>query len=206
MNIRTSSLLAVSIVMLTAVSCSLRIPVSDDTVQIYAFTGTVVNIGPVTSSAAKTGDRVTGTFMIDHKAVRTDIKENHGSYRFASGFPLVFSLNTMKFDANTSYLPCMASVYNNELSEDKPLDSFKMTCTDKALSSSLGLAFLASTLNLSDSSAAVFSGTSLPRDVHLQTFDNASLALIGTRQCKNSDQCKEVVFDILIRIDSIVKR
>lgn len=206
MKIRISSLLAVSIVMLTTVSCSLRLPVSDDTVQTYAFTGTVKNISPATSTAAKIGDRVSGTFMIDHKAVRTDITEKHVSYRFASGSPLVFTLTTMRFDAATSYLPCMASVSDNALSEGKPLDIFNMTCTDKALSSALGLAFLASTLHLSDSSAAVFSGTSLPRDVNLQTFDNASLALIGTRRCDKSTECSEIVFDILMRIDSIVKR
>jgi hypothetical protein len=196
--------------MLATVSCAMnifpRIPGSDDAVQTYTFTGTVEKISPVTSSAAKIGDRVTGTFLIDHNAVRTDVNERHVAYRFASGSPLVFTLNTMKFDANTAYLPCMASVSDNELSEGKPLDSFKMTCTDKALSSSLGLAFLAATLNLSDSSATVFSGTSLPRDVHLQTFDNAGLALIGTRRCNTSAECGEIVFDILMRIDSIVKR
>jgi hypothetical protein len=206
MKIRTSSLLAIGIVMLTTVSCSLLIPVSDDTVQTYTFTGTVVNISPATSSAAKIGDRITGTFMIDHKAVRTDISEKHISYRFASGTPLVFTLNAMKFIADTSSFPCMASVSDNELSEDKPLDRFRMSCTDEALQSSLGLAFLAATLNLSDSSAAVFSGTSLPRDINLQSFDNATLALIGTRRCKKGEQCSELIFDILMRIDSIVKQ
>jgi hypothetical protein len=209
MNIRTSSLLAIGIVMLTTVSWGADIssskPVSDDVVQTYSFTGTVENIRPDNSAAAKIGDRVTGTFTIDQTAVSTDINDKHGSYRFASGTPLVFTLNTMKFGAAPSSLPCMASVHNNELDGDKILDNFRMACTDDALKSSVGLAFLAATLNLTDSSAAVFSGTSLPRDVNLQTFDTARLAVIGTRRCNKSEQCSELVFDIMMRIDSITK-
>jgi hypothetical protein len=209
MNIRTSLLLAIGILMLTTVSWGADIssstPVSYDAVQTYSFTGIVESIRPDKSSAAKIGDRVTGTFTIDQTAVSTDINDRHVSYRFASGTPLVFTLNTMKFAASTSSLPCMASVYNNELDGDKTLDNFRMSCTDKALSSSLGLAFLAATLNLSDSSATVFSETSLPRDFNLQSFDNAWLAVIGTRRCNKGEQCSELAFDITMRIDSITK-
>jgi hypothetical protein len=187
MNIRISSLLAIGILMLTTISggacISSKTHVSGDTVQTYTFTGTVENSNPITSSVAKTSDRVTGSFTIDHTAVIIPVNDRHVSYRFASGTPLVFTLNVMKFVATASFFPCMAAVYNNELTEDKPLDNFRISCTDEALQSSLGLTFLAATLNLSDSSATVFSGTSLPRDFNLQTFDNAWLALIGTRRC-----------------------
>ena len=210
MNIRASSLPAIGILMLTTVSWGADIssskPVSDDAVQTYSFTGTVENIRPDKSSTAKIGDRVTGTFTIDQTAVSTDITDRRVSYRFASGTPLVFTLNTMKFGAVPSSLPCMASVHNNELDGDKTLDNFRMACTDEALSKSLGLAFLAATLNLYDSSATVFSGTSLPRDFNLQTFDNARLAVIGTRRCNKSEQCSELAFDITMRIDSIIKQ
>jgi hypothetical protein len=196
--------------MLTTVSWGADIspskPVSDDAVQTYSFTGTVENIRPDKSSAAKIGDPVTGTFTIDQTAVSTDSNDKHGSYRFASGTPLVFTLNTMKFAATPSSLPCMGSVHNNELDGDKTLDIFRMACTDEALKSSLGLAFLAATLNLSDSAATVFSGTSVPRDFNLQAFDNARLAVIGTRRCNKSEQCSELIFDITMRIDSITKQ
>jgi len=210
MKIRISSLMTIGMLMLTTISggacITSRIFVSDDAVQTYTFTGTVENLNPITSFVAKIGARVTGSFTIDHTAVIIPINYRYVSYRFASGTPLVFTLNTMKFVATASSFPCMAAVYNNELSEGKTLDNFRMSCTDEALQSSLGLTFLAATLNLSDSSATVFSGTSLPRDFNLQTFDNAWLALIGTRRCNKGEQCNELIFDITMRIDSITKQ
>lgn len=195
--------MAAGILMLSTISRGADIspgtPVPDDAVQTYTFTGTVENIRPDTSSAAKVGDRVAGAFTIDHTAVSISGSDRHAAYRFASGTPLVFTINALKFRATTSSLPCTASVSNNELSDDKMLDNFRITCSDEALQSSRGLAFLAATLNLSDSSATVFPGTALPRDVILQSFDNATLGLIGTRHGR------ELVFDIVMRIDSIAK-
>ncbi len=196
--------------MLTAMSMGacvfFRPRATADTVQTYTFTGAVESISPATSPAAKIGDRVAGFFIIDHTAVAIPINESHVSYRLASGTPLAFTVNAIKFSATASSFPCMASVADNELSGDKPLDTFKMTCTDEALLSSLDLTFLAATLTLSDSSAAVFSETSLPREISLQTFDNARLAVTGTRRCKKGEQCSELIFDILMRIDAITKQ
>lgn len=210
MNTRISSFVAIGIVMLTAMSMgacvSFRPRASADTVQTYTFTGAVESISPATSPAAKIGDRVTGLFIIDHTAVAIPVNERHVSYRFASGTPLALTVNAIKFSATALSFPCMASVADNELSGDKPLDTFKMTCTDEALLSSLNLTFLAATLNLSDSSAAVFSGPSLPREISLQTFDNARLTVTGTRRCKKGEQCRELIFDILMRIDAITKQ
>jgi hypothetical protein len=210
MNIKTVSLLAVGIFMLTTVSwgadSSPGTPVPNDAVQAYAFTGTVENIQPDSSVAASIGDRVTGTFIIDHTAVSIPLNDSHVSYRFASGIPLVFTVNTMQFGAAPSSLPCMAAVANNELAEGKTLDYFRITCTDDALRSSLGIRFLAATFNVSDSSAAVFSGTGLPRDVDLQSFDNAWLVLKGMRHCNKGEQCSELVFAIMMRIETIAKK
>jgi hypothetical protein len=207
-NFRISSFMAVGIVLLTALSldaCMFFRPHAS-AVQTYAFTGTVESINPATSSAAKIGDRVAGSFIIDHTAVVIPLNDKHVSYRFASGTPLVFAVNAIKFSADASSFPCMASVADNELSGDKPIDTFKLTCTDQALQSSLGLAFLAASLNLSDSSGAVFSGTGLPTEVNLQKFDNALLSVVGTQLCKKGEKCNELVFDILMRINSAVKQ
>ena len=210
MNIKTLLFLVIGTFMLTAVSWGAEsspvTPAPNDSVQTYAFTGTVESIKTDTSAAAIIGDRVTGTFTIDHTAVRIPMNDSHVSYRFAMGTVLVFTLNTMEFGTARSGLPCMATVADNELAEGKKLDYFRILCTDDALRSSLGVRFLAATLNLSDSSAAVFSGTGLPRDFNLKTFDNAFLALKATKQCNKGEQCSELVFEIMMRIDSIVKK
>jgi hypothetical protein len=210
MNIKTLSLPAIVTFMLTAVSwgadSSPVTPVPNDAVQTYTFTGAVESIKPDTSKAAIIGDRVTGTFTIDHAAVRIPLNDGHVSYRFTSDTPLVFTVNTMEFGAAPSSLPCMATVADNESVEGKALDYFRISCTDDALRSSLGFRFLAATLNLSDSSAAVFSGTGLPGDFNMKSFDNAWLALVATRHCNKGEQCTELVFDIMMRIETIVKK
>ena len=181
-------------------------PVPNDAVQTYAFTGAVESIRADTLSIAKIGDRITGAFIVDHSAVSIPVNGNRVSYRFASGTPLVFTLNTLEFGAGLSLLPCMAAVADNESVEGKILDYFRISCTDDALRSSLGLGFFAATLNLTDSTAAVFTGTSLPRDVNLQSFDKAWLALVATKRCDRDEQCTEPVFDVMIRIETIAKK